>query len=224
MCNLAISDFNIAVKLDWQYDTFFQTIPPGWEYQTAYTDAQPDHIYNRCYHIYHDYRIAQIWNNIRSIRILLHENIRDVLLAGLASNPPAFNKPEHTLQLQDSMQIMYKLQGEILASIPQHLGFISQLGLSSSNPFTSLYTTSQMPWSHFNEHSTEQFSTVRTAGPNFLLWPLWLAGSMDIASQQAQDFVVKMLRHIYQSMGVQQALVLSKFIETKSKLRNSSHA
>lgn len=225
---LASTNLNITVELDDRFDVIFQTIPPGWEYQTVYTKLDTDIFYHGCYHIYDDYWIANMWNAMRSIRILLHENIRKVLMAGFVARPPVFDKPEHTLQFHDSTCILYQLQGDILASVPQHLGFISQPGSRDSNPFSNVQDASPMPWSHFKERSVEQFPTVRAAGPTFLLWSLWLAGGMDIASQQAQDFVVKKLKFICQSMGFQQALVLARAIETKSQLNfampDSSHS
>jgi hypothetical protein len=205
------------VGLDNKYSEIFQTIPSGWEYQTVYTDIESDAIYNGCYHIYYDYWIAQMWNGVRAIRILLHETIRDVLLAGLAANPPIFNSSEHSLQLHASSQILYKLQADILASVPQHLGFVSQSDPNNMNSASN--DAASMPWAHFSEHNDEQFPIIRASGPYFLLWPLWLTGAMGTASKQIQDFVVKTLKVIAQSMGIQQAHVLATIIETKSKLR-----
>jgi len=180
-------------------------------------------IYNGCYHIYNDYWSANIWNGIRTVRILLHEAIRDVLLAGFAAMPPVFDRLEHTLQFHESTQILYRIQGEILASIPQHFGFVSMPRSPSSNSSSDFPIPSPMPWTHFKERSTEKFPTLRTTGPNFLLSSLWLAGSMDIAGQQSQEFAAKNLKRIQQSTGIRQALVLAKIIETKQeKLRGPS--
>jgi len=60
------------------------------------------------------------------LRILLNVRIRDALLKGFSSKPPVFNQSEHAAQFQISTDLLYKLQADILASIPQHLGVVSR--------------------------------------------------------------------------------------------------
>jgi hypothetical protein len=115
-----------ALELDSVLLEFFVNIPSGWGYETVFADIDSDIIFNGRYHIYYDYWIAQIWNAMRALRILLNEKVRDALLNGFSSTPPLFNQSEQTAQFQISTDLLYELQADILATVPQHLGFVSR--------------------------------------------------------------------------------------------------
>jgi hypothetical protein len=62
----------------------------------------------------------------------------------------------------------------------------------------------------------EELSKVRMSGGSFLLWPLWLAGAMDLATEEVRDFVTKNLRAIGDGMGIAQAHILADFMVARS--------
>lgn len=213
------TDLNITtVELDVRFDTVFTPMPRNWQYQVVFTSKESDVIYNGYYHIYDNYWMANMWIAVRMIRILLHRTIRTAIMAGIAASPPVLNKSEHRQQFDNSMQMLYKMQREILESVPQHFGFAANPGSPSSN---GEQPVSPMPWYYFKDLNLESFPVLRSGGPHFLLSALWLVGSMDIATQPVRTFVMNALRRIRQDMGVQLAGVLAKIIETKSKLRVS---
>jgi hypothetical protein len=210
-----------ALELDSVLLEFFVNVPPGWEYKIVYTDIDSDIIYNGRYHIYYDYWIAQMWNAMRVLRILLNERIRDVLLEGFSSKPPLFNQPEHIAQLQISINLLYKLQADILATVPQHLGFISGPTSASalqSNPSPdNNLSMSKSLRTKFRDYA-EDFQSMRMSGGYFLLWPLWVAGILDIANEPVRQFVIKNLKSIGIHMGIQQALTLADTIESRTDI------
>jgi hypothetical protein len=53
------------------------------------------------------------------------------------------------------------------------------------------------------------------SGSYFVLWPLWYAGIMDIASEATQRYVVRNLLLIGRELGLQLALVLADVIQNK---------
>lgn len=219
----ACTDFNTStVELDTRFHTMFDPIPPQWQYQVVYTSEESDVLYNGSYHIYNTYWIANIWNAIRTIRILLHRTMRSAILVGRTASPPVLTKPEHAQQIHDSMQLLYKFQREILETIPQHFGYGFQLGSPSSNTSSNDILTSPMPWYYFKDLNLENFPILRSGGPHFLLSSLRLAGSMDIATQSVRDFVVKVLRLMCQHMGIQHAGVMATILEMRSKLQIAS--
>lgn len=177
-------------------------VPVGWEYRTVLVDQDYEFVYNRRYHIYHDYWIAQMWNGIRTVRVILNEQIRNCLLKGFAAKPPLFTKPEHTAQFQISTDTLYKMQSDILASVPQHLAITPRpTPYASVAPRTLDRTLTLFPWTNFNESNAESFSMVRASGPYFLMWPLWLTGVMDVVTEEVRQFAAKNLRHIAETMG-----------------------
>lgn len=196
-----------SLELDARYRFFYTNVPPGWEYETVLLDADSDcdFVYSGRYHIYYDYWIAQMWNGMRTVRIILHEFIREVLLKGFSAQPPLFTKPEHTAQLQLSTDTLYEMQADILASIPQHLGVTPRPRPTSPSeaeaPRCLDRTLAVFPWTNFSEHNDETFPLVRASGPYFLMWPLWFAGALGISTKEVKLFVAKNLKAIGETMG-----------------------
>jgi hypothetical protein len=216
-----------ALEIDGALLELFSDVPLDWEYMTMYTDADPDIVFNKRYHVYYDYWIAQLWNAMRTIRILLNEQIREVLLQGFSSKPPLFLGPEYTAQFQISTDVLYELAADILASVPQHLGYVSKCNAqictsNSATPANSDQKKSRFLWTDFEDLSpalpwhrdspTDKLM-IRASGGYFLLWPLFLVGSMDITTDPIRRWVIKNLEYVGRSMGIQQALVLVNVVE-----------
>jgi hypothetical protein len=222
-----------ALEIDGTLLELFANIPPGWEYDTIYTEADADVVFNRIYHVYYDYWIAQLWNAMRAVRILLNEQIREVLLEGLSSKPPVCLGPEYTAQLQISTDVLIELQADILASVPQHLGYVSRRTSpcrtsNGQGPASSDQTTSRFLWTDAEDspallgkmrHELPKPPMLRASGGYFLLWPLYLAGCMDITTEPARRWVIQNLQFIGRSMGIQQALVVANFVENQEEIK-----
>ena len=101
---------NQALDLDAVLLKISSDPPPGWAFETIYTDTNTDIVYNGQYHLYYDYWMAQIWNALRTLRIMLNETIRSVLLAGFSARPPVFTGTQHTAQFQISTDTIYSLK------------------------------------------------------------------------------------------------------------------
>jgi len=223
-----------ALEIDGTLMEIFSDIPPGWEYETVFTDADPDVVFNGRYHIYYDHWVAQLWNAMRTIRILLNEQIREILLQGLSFKPPLFIGPEYTAQLQISTDIQYELAADILSSVPQHLGYVSKR--TPKNPMAdfaayanSEHSRSRFLWTDFDNslpappwmRGDPKATTpmVRASGGYFLLWPLFLVGSIDITTDTVRQWVSKNLEFVGRSMGIQQALVLAAVVERHEDIK-----
>lgn len=241
-----------SLKLDKVFVEIFEKLPKGWGYEVVRTDSDPHIVFGGYYHVYRDYWVAQIYNAMRTCRILLNSSIRDELLKGFSSRPPRFLEPEHTLQYQASTDILFKLRADILATAPQHLGYTKNKGspvstpspdpLSPATPYTpntpgmveglepiqhpNIAVAQPLSPPHFihkEEPTTtpkkeESLPMLRGSGGYFLLWPLYLVGVMDIASDEIREWVVQCLRTIGRSMGIQQAIALAGFLERKERM------
>jgi hypothetical protein len=202
------SDYQVVLEksldLDARYQLFYTNVPPGWEYETVVLDEDSSYyefIYNGRYHVYYDYWIAQMWNGIRTVRIILHEIIRQVLLKGISAQPPLFTKREHTTQLQISTDTLYEMQADILASVPQHLGVTPRPRPTAESPRCLDRTLAVFPWTNFSDYNYEMFPVVRASGPYFLMWPLWFTGALSISTKEVRQFVAKNLKAIGDTMG-----------------------
>jgi hypothetical protein len=144
-----------------------------------------------------------MWNSLRTTRILLNEMIRDTLLAGFSARPPVFNSTEYTAQFQISTDTIYEMQADILCTVPQHIGYFPDGG-------TTFKTLSEVDQS--------MLPTIKMAGGSFLLWPLWLAGILDISTEEVRRFVIRNLNSIGRTMGIKHAHVLADILETKAEI------
>ena len=146
---------------------------------------------------------------------MLNETIRSTLVEGLSASPPRFTLPEYKMQFQLSTDVIYEMQADILATVPQHLGCVSSPGdfIEPSNGSELLI---RMPWKTFRNSSNDDFPMIRMSGPHFMLWPLWFAGIMDIATKEVRQFVVRNLKEMGRRFGIRQAEVLAAVIENQN--------
>ena len=209
-----------ALEIDSAALSICADAPGDYEYETIYTDAEPETVLVGFYHVYQDYMAATIWNGMRTIRIMVQEEVRDALLKLHSSRPSSFTNEQYTTQSQTSTNILYQLQCEIIASVPQHLGYAASKSISSR---VSAHT---FPWSHFNTRPVNPFHSLNSnsAGPPMirvfggysLPWALYVAGAVDIATEPVRKWVIGTLKGIGRSMGIQQAMVLADRLEEKN--------
>lgn len=192
-----------ALELDQILRNISENPPEGWEYENVFTDEVSDFVFAGRYHIYFDYWISQIWNSLRSVRILLHEKIRDVLLAEFSTKPPLGRPAAHVAQLQASTGIMYKMQADVLCTIPQHIGY---------------FPTGKTSIKTMSESHEGRIRSFKMSGGAFLIWGLWLVGILDISTEDIRVFVIKNLNYIGTTMGIRQAHILAGILEAKMNI------
>lgn len=198
-----------GLELDSILAASFENPAEEWDYETVYTEAEPDLIYNGRYHIYFDTWVSQIWNGMRSFRCLLHEQVRKTIQQGHFDHPPRLTDPSYTAQLQQSVDVMCSLQADILATVPQHVGYVSRHQRYPKPPSPT------GPWKPGREPAILSSSMT---GPYFLLWPLWYAGMMTVSTDATRRYVVRNLKMVSDELGIQQARVLSDILEKQCDL------
>lgn len=181
-----------ALELDNRFISVFENLPPHWQYGFVYTDETPDLIWGGNYHVYSEFWVAHIWNGMRTCRILIHELIRDQLLSAAYEPEEIFTATEFIAQNESCEAIMVQMRDDILGSVPHH-----------------------------TQSSLVQSKTVMD-GPNtflegsrsyFVLWPLYLAGSMDLTTEAIREWSIKRLKIIGDTVGLKQAVVLADYME-----------
>ena len=178
----------VALEIDRRFLETFSDLPKEWAYKVVYTDETPDLIWNGNYHVYPENWMAHIWNGMRVCRIMLHETIRDQLLAASTAITPIFTEYETASQNDSSLNAMLQMRADILASVPHHtpLNFV-----------------------------TKPISLLEGSRAYFVLWPLYLAGAMDVTTEPIRKWVVARLRSIGESAGIKQALVVAEVLSEK---------
>ena len=206
-----------ALELDKAALSVFAKSSSIYEYETVHTDADPNIVFAGCYHVYQDYMAATVWNGVRTSRMMLQEMIRDAIEKLRSCTPSRSLEDQYTEQYQTSTRILYQLQFEIIATVPQHLGYMSTKSNSGATPSHNFL------WSHFKYRTSNPFHSfnttpnespmIRAMGGYPLPRALYLVGVVDIATRPVQDWVIRTLHEIGRSMGVQQAVALADDLE-----------
>ncbi|APA09980.1 hypothetical protein sscle_05g047500 [Sclerotinia sclerotiorum 1980 UF-70] len=219
---------NEAQALEERFLFFYTNVPRGWEYTIIQTNEDPDIVFEGYYHIYHDHWTAQMWNAIAGLRIMLNETIRDILLQDFASATPCLQGTEYLSLFQKCTTTIYTLHSNILASIPQHIGYHTpnlhaNLINPPSNPNPNPTTEPPQLWTNFPSTSppspstpqseSDKFPKLRFSGGYFLIWPLFIVGNSRLTTTEARAFCVRNLRDIGLRMGIQHAYLLAGIIE-----------
>lgn len=100
---------------------------------------------------------------------------------------PIFTREESKEQNAQSVHAMMKMQADILATIPLHVPS------SIKDQLTPLMEGSR---------------------GYFVLWPLYMAGVMDLTTQPIKTWVIGRLRAIADQVGIRQATVMAEILET----------
>ncbi|KAH7312903.1 hypothetical protein BKA65DRAFT_484099 [Rhexocercosporidium sp. MPI-PUGE-AT-0058] len=178
-----------ALDIDQRFIHEFENLPEEWKYETVYTTENPHLVWNGNYHVYREYWMSHIWNGMRTCRILLHEMIRDQLLAASTAITLLFTDDENAMQLNASIKIMLEMQTEILASVPHHTPSL------------------------LNQSSSGLLDGSRSY---FVLWPLFLVGSMDLTTETIRTWAAARLEDIGRTVGIRQAMVISNILTRRA--------
>lgn len=209
-----------ALEIDRAALMILANAPSVYEYETVYTDVESAVVFAGCYHLYQDFMSATIWNGMRTIRMILQETIRDALLRLRSSRSTDSTDEQYTAQYHASANTLYQLQFDIIASVPQYLGWPPTKATSGGVPGHIF------PWSHFNSrlltpvHTMKSKSAglpiIRSSAEGNLPWAIYLAGAIDVATEPVQKWVVETLETIGRSMRIQLAIFLAEDLRKKN--------
>lgn len=177
--------------------------PTEWQYEMHFTEtASRDIVFEGRYHVYPSIRAATIWNHLRGARCLIHISILKLLLLDRSRLFPTLNMESYMSQLRSSIDVIRKLQFEILASVPHALGFVKR--------------------TDFGGYEITKTHGTRAGDGYFVMWSLFTVGVNVVKSRGVEEYCIRWLKFVGEEMGVQQALVLARAIETRTMVFPSS--
>jgi len=208
-----------ALAIDAMACAIFNGAGLEWQFETIVDNTHPDTIPLGYYYKYQSFVFAQTWCGMRGTRLDLHRIIRKTLLDGFNAKPPVFSGVEHTAQFLLSTNILYEMQTELLASIPQ---FILDLEPSQhpkprfpwTNFESALYSPSKMAISRFGD-----VPLIRSISGHAHLWSLYKVADVSVSTRETRELVVRLLKQSGSEMGIQQAFVLAEELELKHGLK-----
>lgn len=174
-----------------QYD--FQRFPGLLATEEPYTTtlnsgADPQVFYHGRFDVYRTSWAIRLWNNLRMLQLCVCEIMGYLLKKALATELETVVRTHMTRKLQETRQILFKLVDDILATVPQALGFISSASEHNS--------------------STASASHTSVSGGYMLTWCLYLVGKSPTIEIPARKWIMRRLQAIGETADNQMALQL----------------
>ncbi|GAD98864.1 C6 finger domain protein, putative [Paecilomyces variotii No. 5] len=188
--------FSAACSIECELSAWVNSLPSTWAYSTTqdtreyhkvkneWNDLYP---YNGRYHVYGDLWMCNAWNNYRAARILVNE----IILARLRlmhSQPTAVSSSsEFGVQCANIRSTLRQLAADVCYSIPYACG-----NVNGSN--------------HIDVEDV--YISKSSIGGFIVLWPLFLAASVDGWDRVVGEWCIECFRWIGRTLGIGQALAM----------------
>ncbi|KAJ4164939.1 hypothetical protein LMH87_006592 [Akanthomyces muscarius] len=240
--NLSIEDLerylSQALDIDYRLESRFAECPPEWCYAVM-SNPSPANLdttrfHGEVHHLYHDVYVANVWNRMRTCRILANHAIGYLLLRGANIDPNWFFSNNYVDRLQGVSRTMAHIRADLLAAVPQLMGYVTSPAQQQVQHEQQMYRPKGMtpvatsdsgidvgdatsppysPTSIFG--STEPVSgyTGSAAGCYFATWVLLTVGCMHSLTDETRAWTVTQLKRISTQAGFTQADDFAKFIE-----------
>lgn len=174
---------SVAAAIDrWETDLLRRS-----SYETKISDTISAECYLGIYHVYDSVTAAEVWNNIRNLRILTHEIILDC-----CSGDPSLSSEDFSLDLTEqrnhSIAVIRQTALQICASIPKLLN--------------------AMPG---EQADTKQRMHPASCGLS-LMWPLFIICNSTEVETPLKEWAFGFFRTINSEMGIRQAHLMANTI------------
>ena len=161
-------------------------LPAKWSFTTIDAMTESDETYGNRHHLYGDVWMASVWNDYRGVRLLCNEEI----ITHIKCLPSPYDRRielDFSAQARVSSNLLIQLASEICDSISFHLG------------------------RHTVEDGHLSFQ-CRSLFGFYLLWPVFIAGSVSGVPDSLRAWVVRVLDGIGYSLGIAQASSLAQML------------
>jgi hypothetical protein len=152
------------------------------------SSGDPDIIYNGRFDLYKSSWAIRVWNNARSVQMIVCEIMCYLLNKVLATDLAPVTRAHMEPKLQETLQILSKLGDDMLATVPQALGFIPS-------------ASGQYPSADLSSHAS-------VSGGFMLTWCLYMVGKSPVIKGQPRKWVIRRLQDIGKNAGIAMALQL----------------
>ena len=175
-----------ATEVDNEFASLAEQIPSRSLYTTTFLEEASERVLEQHFDLYPDHHSAQTWNNLRVMRILLHDIIRShctVSAMGSCKEASAFRSSDVATCIIDS------LAKDICAALPQC-------------------------YSHENAPSNSmEYSTLQGVRCYALLFPLYVAGLYASPTANVRPWIIKQMRLMAEEIGIRNAGVVADILE-----------
>ncbi|KAM3525920.1 hypothetical protein NHJ13051_003720 [Beauveria bassiana] len=227
-----------ALDIDYRLESSFAECPPEWCYAVMPNPPAPTldttRFHGEVHHLYHDVYIANVWNRMRTCRILANHAIGYLLLRGANIDPNWFFSNNYVDRLQGVSKTMAHIRADLLAAVPQLMGYVTSPAQQQVQHEQQMYRPRGMtpvatsdsgidvgdatsppysPTSVFGSSEPVSGYTGSAAGCYFATWVLLTVGCMHSLTDETRAWTVTQLRRISTQAGFTQADDFAKFVE-----------
>ncbi|MCJ1225946.1 hypothetical protein MMC12_002595 [Toensbergia leucococca] len=193
-----------AMMLDSQIAGWSSTVPVPWIYTPVgrvegdlenpeNAEAYPGPIDGYC-----DIWVSTVWNNYRGCRIF----VQAIALSCVKRLVP---ECKESIEYHRAAITLQQLVSGICASVPYNMGYRPSM---QQDPNTVFRHDAKLPDCIFN--SADSDNAAQALGGYFLLWPLWIAGSVYCVPEVQRRWLRGRLASIGKRYGINQATLLSR--------------
>ncbi|CAG8903154.1 unnamed protein product [Penicillium egyptiacum] len=199
-----------AFEIDYRLESTFSKCPSEWQFtaksNSSSNSYDPTRSRRDVNHIYHDVWIASVWNSMRVCRILANHAISHLLLRGANTDSNWFFANNYVDRLHQATQNIVRLRDEILASVPQLMGY-------ATSPAQELQLQQQK---QAQQHERSKNNAGSAVGGYFACWVLLTVGCMHNLGHETRAWTAAQLRRISCQAGLAQADDLANFVESSN--------
>lgn len=209
-----------ALEIDYRLESIFEKCPTEWCY--AVIPKRPDEAgFGKFHHVYHDLYVVNVWNSMRTCRILANHAVCYLVLRGAAIDPSWFLSNLYVERLQGTQKTLALLRADLIATVPQ-LMVGTNIQIQQELGYPALLIASLMPTSPLSPPSPPSpFGLPEmgsgycgsAAGAYFATWTLLTLGTMHSAPNETRTWTVAQLRLINKQAHLAQADEFARFIE-----------
>lgn len=165
-------------------------------------EGDSDIIYNRRIDLYESAWAIRVWNNARMLQMIVCNIIFYILSTALRMDLATAIRMHMEVKLHQTLHIQSKLEDDMLATVPQALGFVS--------------TTSR------REQSVDFSSPAGVSGGYLLTWCLYTVGQSTVVKSKTRKWIIRRLYDIGKKAGIAVALQHLEDIVKIDEIRRKS--
>jgi hypothetical protein len=223
-----------AKRIDTDLRMVSENVPTEWKYDTVMAQPPCKEVYGDHFDVYADHHMTHTWNNIRIIRILLNELIKEHLVERDSTETASASPVVFGDDYFHASECIISLSTGILASVPQYTQLprhknclfstkpsqdVSGQSQSAAKP-TSLaeFKLPNIPSSGPVRFEPRDFTAFETSRCYTLIFPLYVAGSSEICPQPMREWILNTLDTIENIVGIKEAAVAAGYLKRREKI------
>lgn len=195
------------MKLDAEFVSLAVSSPVAWQGRTVQLHTPTARVFGDYIDTFLDHHITQTRNVNRMVRILLHELLREYSVFAYWEWSSLMSHTEETIS---------KLVNEICASVPQYT--CPELVEDQSVSPSSCSSATSKRDGEDRVTGIRVYTSAEWVRAYTLIFPLYIAGQSVATTQQQKTWIIDQLQFMAGAMGIRNAEVVAKILETGVKM------